>query len=792
MKHSASEFQKTPAAANARFAKNAPRAPREPRAIALELVALVAPHRGQRRLTIRVENLPQAARLSAGQNNGDGTWSLALDELDELLYFPPESAADEHTLAVRLIAKDETGASTIALLDCPVTLAGTDDNAPAPKLVSFAAKKKPADRAHDEDLLEEVRQLKSTLVERDEALAQALASSTQADARWQNKIDVTLAAAEINWKRDEAQRLAAATAQLRSEFDRLLAESERRTSDADDTRRTQDAAVLQELRDQSAALADMLTDRDAQLSRLQAHADSLRQAAEQDLGTAKAQAATEYAAALATAEAVWREQAEQALTIALTERQAAEAALTGAREAGLQAAHQIELTDMQAQLERSRQEAEDQLAAAMAKAQTDHAQTLADAQREWRDQAAQMVADLTAQCEAAQNALASAQAAATASADQDDGLTLLLSRFERLQHDTQLEIAAAKAQTDAEHARRLKDAEVAWRQQTAQALEEIKAQRDAAQRALAGARAADMSEKHEAELTKLLTRFERLQQDRQVEIAAAKAQTEADAAERMKAAQATWREQSDRALADSNARCETAEAALAAERLSAAGATNNDAYVNSLNREIRSLRATLVDREAAIVQAQASLEQMRRGADTGSPGGRWQPLTNRQPVGDEEPAERQSSHLVRDVVFAIVVAVAAVFLFPRIEGLLPDSVKENIDNLAATFDSLRPQASTIAAVTPAAPAAAAPQPMVTVVKAVNVHSEPLAGSGVVAVLKRGVQAPLLEKRGNWDRVQISPPNGLPQDGWVYASYVTDGALGEAKLDPKAASTATGP
>lgn len=784
MKQSASEFPKN-TAANARFAKGTPRASRsadsEPRTVAIELASLIAPHRGQRRLTIRIENLPQASRLSAGQNNGDGTWSLALDELEGLAYFPSESAADEHTLAIRLIAKDEVGASTIALLDYPVMLGAADETAPAPKLVSFATKKKPAERAHDEGLLEEVRQLKSTLAERDEALVQALASSTQADARWQNKIDVTLAAAEINWKRDEAQRLASAVAQLRSEFDQQLAESERRLSDVDDNRRKEDEAVLQELRHQSVALADMLADRDAQLSRLQAHADSLRLDAEQALGAAKALAAAEHAAGIAAAEAAWREQAEQALAAALAERQVAEASLVGAREADLLAAHQVELAGMQAQLERVREEAQGAAATARAQAEENHARILADAQLQWRDQAAQMVADLTAQCDAAQSALAAAQAAATTSAAQDDGLTLLLARFERLQQDTKVEIAAAKAQTDAEHTRRMKDAEAAWRQQTAQALEEMKAQRDAAQRALAGARAADMSEKHDAELTKLLTRFERLQQDRQVEIAAAKAQAEAEAAERMKAAQTAWQEQADRALAASNARCETAEAALASERLTAAGATNNDAYVNSLNREIRSLRATLVDREAAIVQAQASLEQMRRGADVGSPGSRWEPLTNRRPVGDEEPVERQGGHLVRDVVFAIVVAVAAVFLFPRIEALLPDSVKGSIDNLAATFDSLKPQAVTATVATPPPPVASAPQAMVTVVKAVNVHAGPAANEAVVAILKRGVQTQLLEKRGNWDRVQISVPGAPNQDGWVYSSYVTDGA--DAAIKP---------
>jgi len=76
MKQSASEFPKN-TAANARFAKGTPRASRsadsEPRTVAIELASLIAPHRGQRRLTIRIENLPQASRLSAGQNNGDGT-----------------------------------------------------------------------------------------------------------------------------------------------------------------------------------------------------------------------------------------------------------------------------------------------------------------------------------------------------------------------------------------------------------------------------------------------------------------------------------------------------------------------------------------------------------------------------------------------------------------------------------------------------------------------------------------------------------------------------------------------
>src|ERR1700722_11513952 len=82
------------------------------RAVRLELKPLLSPYRKHGRFTLRIENLPQSARLSAGQNNGDHTWSLALDELDDLLYFPPAGVDKDHTIAIRVIAKDDIGAST--------------------------------------------------------------------------------------------------------------------------------------------------------------------------------------------------------------------------------------------------------------------------------------------------------------------------------------------------------------------------------------------------------------------------------------------------------------------------------------------------------------------------------------------------------------------------------------------------------------------------------------------------------------------------------------------------------
>ena len=40
----------------------------------------------QGRLAVRIERMPQLARLSTGRNNGDNSWSLTLDQLEDLTY----------------------------------------------------------------------------------------------------------------------------------------------------------------------------------------------------------------------------------------------------------------------------------------------------------------------------------------------------------------------------------------------------------------------------------------------------------------------------------------------------------------------------------------------------------------------------------------------------------------------------------------------------------------------------------------------------------------------------------
>ncbi len=95
-------------------------APPAAHAIPLELTSLLSPFKGRGRLTLRIERVPEGARLSAGSNNGDRTWSVARDELENLFYIPPPVGDQARTLSVRIIGMEGGEASTLALIDIPL------------------------------------------------------------------------------------------------------------------------------------------------------------------------------------------------------------------------------------------------------------------------------------------------------------------------------------------------------------------------------------------------------------------------------------------------------------------------------------------------------------------------------------------------------------------------------------------------------------------------------------------------------------------------------------------------
>src|SRR5882672_11171873 len=120
----ATGFAKKPAVAKTNRLNDAARSSADaepaPRAIPVNLAPLLSPYKRHGRLSLRVERLPQLARLSAGRNNGDNSWSLSPDQLEDLTYLPPEGMNEAHSLAVRIIGLDG-GGSTLAVVDLPVS-----------------------------------------------------------------------------------------------------------------------------------------------------------------------------------------------------------------------------------------------------------------------------------------------------------------------------------------------------------------------------------------------------------------------------------------------------------------------------------------------------------------------------------------------------------------------------------------------------------------------------------------------------------------------------------------------
>lgn len=742
-------------------ARESSETPATPKSIALDLKPLIQPYRDRGRLTLRLEKLPQSARLSAGQNNGDRTWSLAQDELEGLCYFPPAGADEEHVLAVRLIAKDETGASTIALLEVRVPLDGTGDAAPPLRL---ARKPGQAEPPQDSALRDEIAQLKSTLAEREAELKQTRASGEQAEAQAQEKIDAALWAAENIWKAEEAARLNVLRTELEDQ-----AEKERRSQNAARAQREQDAAALQQLQDRYAQAQKALGGHEAEAKRLQAQFEQLRQ--ERDAARSAAKAAGD---AKSAAQAEQTQRAAQTLAELTARCEAAEEALIAERAASQADQHEAEQR-LQTGLAALQRQTED-IAAAKAAGEAMAAEKLKAAQVQWQQQTAKALAEIAGRCEAAERALASLRAA-KADDNQDAARQARdQAELERLRREGG-ESAAAMAAAERLAEEKLTAAQALWQQQTGMALAELTARCEAAEAQLVAARAApeavipSASGNRDAEITQLQAELKRWQRTAD-ELSVAKAAGDLVAAEQLKTAQGLWQQQSAKALAELTARCETAEAALASAR--SADSKESDAYIRSLNREIKTLQAALVDREAVLASTQASLEQLRYGAEAKSPAAHWQPLPggSRLRVGDEVE-QAPSNHLLRDAAILVLTVIIAVLAFPRIEALLPDDVRWQIETVGGLFGGTSTETIPVAAApVPHAPPKA--EHLATVTRGVNLRDQPSVNGALVANLKRGAQVTILEARGNWDRVTFTGTDQKVQQGWVYNSYVQDG------------------
>jgi hypothetical protein len=187
----------------------------------LDLDSAVSPYRQYKNLSIRIERLPALARLSKGHNNGDHSWTVTLDELEGLLYLPPDGQEGLVTLTIKLISINDDSASMLEQFDLPVTpdMACTlpQPSDPAPDPIT------PAEMTVLEEeiavLTAEVAELRERNIAADATHATAIAAlqdrhssalqeqATAAETRLAQTLAHHLEAARVSWEAQQSDRV---------------------------------------------------------------------------------------------------------------------------------------------------------------------------------------------------------------------------------------------------------------------------------------------------------------------------------------------------------------------------------------------------------------------------------------------------------------------------------------------------------------------------------------------------------------------------------------------------------
>ncbi len=252
--------------------------------IPLALAPLLSPYRRHGHLSLRLERLPDRARLSKGSNNGDRTWSLTMDDLQDLTYLPPAGRHEAHTLALRIVSLDGDDGATLAVLDVPVpsgdALSGPPAGAVAPPDGEAVADNGiELRRLHDE-----LATLKASLSTREAELAQTRRQLDHVRAEASDQaIEAQLTAARAAWAGELSDRLTAAAAQAAASL-----EQNRAAWQAEEEARLAEAAARAEQRIEQAR-------------------ERWQQESQASLSQVEARWKADEAVRLAVAEARWRQ-----------------------------------------------------------------------------------------------------------------------------------------------------------------------------------------------------------------------------------------------------------------------------------------------------------------------------------------------------------------------------------------------------------------------------------------------------------------------------------------------------
>ncbi len=96
--------------------------------VPLDIDAALTDTDGSENLSILIEDVPEGSSLSAGVDNGDGTWSLQPGELEGLEFIPSADFNGDVTLTVNATSMDvDTGTTATATQDVTIHISPTND-----------------------------------------------------------------------------------------------------------------------------------------------------------------------------------------------------------------------------------------------------------------------------------------------------------------------------------------------------------------------------------------------------------------------------------------------------------------------------------------------------------------------------------------------------------------------------------------------------------------------------------------------------------------------------------------
>src|SRR5260221_5967271 len=184
----AAGFSKKPAVAKtnrvSEGTRSLPEALPAPQPIPVALAPLLSPYKRHGRLSLTIERLARTGRVSAGRNNGDNSWSLTLDQLEDLTYLPPQGMAETHGRGVRIIGLD-SGGSALAVLDLPVTPVVAEPEAKEDDSEEQDETEEANDNTQLRPLRAELAKLQASLVARESDLANARQRFEEAESEKQ-------------------------------------------------------------------------------------------------------------------------------------------------------------------------------------------------------------------------------------------------------------------------------------------------------------------------------------------------------------------------------------------------------------------------------------------------------------------------------------------------------------------------------------------------------------------------------------------------------------------------------